>query len=83
MYQGHCSDGSSIQKHSAGPLYPFVIVFTGEAGRDMHVMLGDVTCPVPSVEAASVLVEVTRAKARRTQLSLHRCFAFVVATLKH
>ena len=24
-YQGHLEDGSSVQKHSAGPLYPYVI----------------------------------------------------------
>lgn len=31
MYQGHLNDGSSIQKHSAGALYPYVIQFRGEA----------------------------------------------------
>ncbi len=25
QYQGHCSDGSSVQKHSAGANYPYVI----------------------------------------------------------
>lgn len=25
MYEGHLPDGSSIQRHSAGPLYPYVI----------------------------------------------------------
>lgn len=25
MYQGHHSDGSSIQRHSVGPLYPYVL----------------------------------------------------------
>jgi len=25
QYQGHLSDGSSIQRHSAGALYPYVI----------------------------------------------------------
>ena len=24
-YQGHINDGSSVQKHSAGPLYPCVL----------------------------------------------------------
>lgn len=24
-YEGHVADGSSIQRHSAGPLYPYVI----------------------------------------------------------
>lgn len=24
-YQGHLSDGSSVQRHSAGPIYPCVI----------------------------------------------------------
>lgn len=32
-YQGHLADGSSVQKHSAGPLYPF-IVFVREGGED-------------------------------------------------
>jgi hypothetical protein len=25
MYEGHLNDGSSVQAHSAGPLYPFVL----------------------------------------------------------
>ena len=25
MYQGHLPDGSSVQKHSAGGLYPYII----------------------------------------------------------
>lgn len=25
MYQGHLPDGSSVQRHSAGGLYPFVV----------------------------------------------------------
>lgn len=25
MYQGHMNDGSSVQKHSAGGLYPYII----------------------------------------------------------
>lgn len=25
MYQGHLADGSGIQKHSAGGLYPYII----------------------------------------------------------
>lgn len=25
MYQGHLNDGSSVQKHSAGGLYPYII----------------------------------------------------------
>lgn len=24
-YQGHCADGSSVQKHSAGAHYPYVV----------------------------------------------------------
>jgi hypothetical protein len=32
MYQGHCADGSSIQKHSCGALYPLVLVYTEGAG---------------------------------------------------
>lgn len=25
MYEGHLSDGSSVQRHSAGPIYPYVL----------------------------------------------------------
>jgi hypothetical protein len=25
VYQGHLADGSSVQKHSAGPVYPFIV----------------------------------------------------------
>jgi hypothetical protein len=25
VYQGHCADGSSIQKHSVGDVYPFIV----------------------------------------------------------
>jgi hypothetical protein len=25
MYEGHLNDGSSVQAHSAGPLYPYVL----------------------------------------------------------
>jgi hypothetical protein len=32
MYQGHLSDGSSIQKHSAGPIFPYIIGFTDRTG---------------------------------------------------
>ena len=29
MYTGHLSDGSSIQKHSAGGLYPYIVYAQG------------------------------------------------------
>lgn len=32
MYQGHLADGSSVQKHSAGGLYPFVLYAQETAG---------------------------------------------------
>lgn len=32
MYQGHCADGSSVQKHSAGDAYPYVIGYTDGGG---------------------------------------------------
>lgn len=31
-YQGHCADGSSVQKHSAGGLYPCVLVYRDKKG---------------------------------------------------
>lgn len=35
MYQGHLSDGSSVQKHSAGGVYPYV-VFAKQCGPDLR-----------------------------------------------
>ena len=35
MYQGHLSDGSSIQKHSAGGIYPYVI-FAKQCGDSLR-----------------------------------------------
>lgn len=36
MYQGHLSDGSSIQRHSAGPAYPFVVMVKGKTVGVLH-----------------------------------------------
>lgn len=45
-YQGHVADGSSIQKHSAGGLYPYVLVVRdaklGEGSYDWGVMGPDI-----------------------------------------
>lgn len=39
MYQGHSSDGSSIQKHSIGGVYPFVIAARcGQSGIEYGVI---------------------------------------------
>lgn len=36
-YQGHLPDGSSVQKHSAGPLYPCVLIFRdARLGREKY-----------------------------------------------
>ena len=32
VYQGHLADGSSVQRHSAGGLYPFIIYFRDATG---------------------------------------------------
>lgn len=41
LYQGHLPDGSSIQRHSAGGLYPFVIVARDSIDAlDKHLMYG-------------------------------------------
>lgn len=34
-YQGHLADGSSVQKHSAGPVYPYV-VYGRTINGEMH-----------------------------------------------
>lgn len=36
MYQGHLADGSSVQRHSAGAHYPFVIVTVGDSPSVVH-----------------------------------------------
>lgn len=41
MYQGHHSDGSSIQKHSCGETYPFVIGYTERGGYSVVTPSGD------------------------------------------
>ena len=33
-YQGHLADGSSVQKHSAGGIYPYVL-FAQQAGEKL------------------------------------------------
>ena len=40
-YQGHLNDGSGVQKHSAGGLYPFVI-FDQQSGERLDY---GVLCP--------------------------------------
>lgn len=40
-YQGHLPDGSSVQRRSAGGLYPFVIIATASIDpMDKHLMYG-------------------------------------------
>ena len=39
-YQGHHSDGSSIQKHSAGELYPFVVQMREAHGGLRYELIG-------------------------------------------
>ena len=58
VYLGHRPDGDPVQKHSAGPLYPFVYYQQGEAN---YIMTGDVTVRVQSYATAEQLV----AEARR------------------
>lgn len=59
MYQGHMNDGSSIQKHSAGPLYPFVVYETHD-GRTHVMHPSGLTATVPGRVAAENLVRVAR-----------------------
>ena len=73
MYQGHCNDGSSIQKHSAGPLYPFVVYETHD-GR-VHVMHPcGLAVLVPSRDYASRFVQQVRTLAYNHDIPLIRAF---------
>lgn len=56
-YEGHHPDGSGVQKHSAGPLYPGVFYQKGEAD---YIMIGTVTVRVPSYAMAEQLVAEAR-----------------------
>jgi len=57
-YEGHRPNGDPVQKHSAGPLYPFVYYQQGEAN---YIMTGDVAVRVPSYATAEQLVAEARA----------------------
>ncbi len=52
-YTGHRPDGDPVQKHSAGPLYPFIVYKQGETD---YLMVGDVAVRVPSRAVAEQLV---------------------------
>lgn len=40
-YAGHMNDGSSVQKHSAGGLYPYIIGYTDKGGYAVLTPVGD------------------------------------------
>lgn len=55
-YQGHLEDGSSVQKHSAGPAYPFVVQVVERGGKDggrakVYQIIG------PGISTAGLVVE--------------------------
>lgn len=58
MYQGHLHDGSSVQRHSAGGLYPFVL-FGRETPRGVRwgvlTPSGQEAWPLQSYEVAAAL----------------------------
>lgn len=58
-YQGHMPDGSSVQKHSAGPAYPFVVYGqeTPEGLRFGVIGPGHTTSPILSCEDACLVAE--------------------------
>lgn len=74
-YQGHLADGSSVQKHSAGGLYPFVLYaqetarglawgFIGPSGLDSG--------PTFSYDTAVLVAEKVKAARERRQAALRR-----------
>jgi hypothetical protein len=58
VYLGHRPDGDPVQKHSAGPLYPFVFYRKGDSD---YIMVGEVAVRVPSYATAEQLVAEARA----------------------
>lgn len=69
VYAGHHPDGSSIQNHSAGPLYPYVLVWRDKKGGpnangkyDVGVMgpriSGTLWCP--SLDDATKIAEIIK-----------------------
>ncbi len=83
MYQGHMNDGSSIQKHSAGPLYPFVVYETHD-GRT-HVMHPcGLAVLVASREDATSFVQGARCCAELEHVSLTKAVGlYADATDRH
>ena len=84
MYQGHCSDGSSIQKHSAGPLYPFVVYETH--GGNTYLMLGCTTARVMDREHASEIVDSVRSLKAAPQcrdMGLEAVYRFMLEVNDH
>lgn len=60
-YEGHHPDGSGVQKHSAGPLYPFIHYQKGNGDTfNDYIMVGTVTVRVPSYAMAEQLVAEAR-----------------------
>lgn len=81
-YLGHCNDGSSIQKHSVGPLYPCVVYEQGPADRtELRVMAHDTLVAVPSRETAATLVAFTRVLHQRGVGSWGVCMRNAAALL--
>lgn len=73
-YLGHCNDGSSIQKHSAGPLYPCVVYEQGPIDRtELRVMAHDTIVAVPSREVAATVVSFARVLHQRDAGSWGEC----------
>lgn len=82
-YQGHLADGSSVQKHSAGPVYPF-IVFNREGDDETGIrwcVMG------PGIEGelqfASSLAAFSAAQRCKTVTENEDAWAFEVEQLRY
>jgi hypothetical protein len=75
-YLGHLPDGSSIQRHSAGPAYPFV-VFAQEGRKSLvwGVMApsGEALCTTDSAVEAQQLAEELAARRRSVEAACAFC----------
>jgi len=65
MYEGHHPDGSSIQRHSAGPAYPYIVGYQDRPdGHFVMAPSGDIVARFAShneaVDRAIALAKETR-----------------------
>ena len=68
-YQGHMPDGSSVQRHSAGATYPFIVVITKAAAK-VRTPSGDDVARYPILDATLPAARMTAYQAAIDQAAM-------------